>query len=358
MNEDNEKDYTGCIILIAIIVCLALWIGGMFLSHWYAKTYFMVSEQDNPQALFGDSFGAVNALISAFAFAGVIVAIFIQRNELKLQRKDLGLQRNEFSTQNETLKLQRFENTFFNMLSLQQQIVNDLSFKDIGKEQVIEDAPDPALGRIAKEVIVDKVVRGRELFFFSFVERPHYCKLEDGSTKKVEGMRQYLFFSGLSSYDDSYTPTYFDHYFRHLYTIIKFIDNANFLSFDEKYKYTTMVRATLSRHELIWLFYNGISSVGKQKFKQLIERYSLLKNIREDLLSLSKENSNILTIKGFNQKWLWDNGYSGTDYEFLFTDDEQDMEKYYISAFYNKREIEKGKTKVTEWRNFYVNHLQ
>lgn len=355
--ESDEKDYTGWIIFFAIIVCLVLWIGGMFLSHWYAKTYFTVSESDNPQALFGDSFGAVNALISAFAFAGVIVAIFIQRNELRLQRKDLGLQRNEFSTQNETLKLQRFENTFFNMLSLQQQIVNDLSFTDIGKEQVIEDAPAPSLGRITKEVIVDKVVKGRELFFYSFVERPHYFKLA-GSTKKVNGMRLYLHFNGLSSYDDSYTPTYFDHYFRHLYTIIKFVDNTDFLPFDEKYKYTSMVRATLSRYELIWLFYNGISAVGRQKFKQLIERYSLLKNIREDLLSLCKENFNILTVKGLNQQFLLDNGYSGTDYEFWITDNETDTDKYHISAFYNKNEIERGRSKVREWNDFFTKYLQ
>lgn len=356
--ESDEKDYTGWIIFFAIIVCLVLWIGGMFLSHWYAKTYFTVSGSDNPQALFGDSFGAVNALISAFAFAGVIVAIFIQRNELRLQRKDLGLQRNEFSTQNETLKLQRFENTFFNMLSLQQQIVNDLSFTDIGKEQVIEDAPDPSLGRIAKEVIVDKVVKGRELFFYSFVERPHYYELAGGNTKKVNGMRLYLHFNGLSAYDDSYTPTYFDHYFRHLYTIIKFVDNTDFLSFDEKYKYTSMVRATLSRYELIWLFYNGISAVGRQKFKQLIERYSLLKNIREDLLSLCKENLNILTAKGHNQQFLLDNGYSGTDYEFWITDNETDTDKYHISAFYSKNEIERGKSKVRKWYDFFTKYLQ
>lgn len=357
-NKNEENDNTGWIIFIAIIVCLLLWIGGMLLSHWYAGKYFIVSENDNPQALFGDSFGAVNALISAFAFAGVIVAIFIQRNELRLQRKDLGLQRQEFSTQNETLKLQRFENTFFNMLSLQQQIVNDLSFTDIDKEQVVEDAPDPSLGKIVKEVIVDKAVKGRELFYYSFVERLHYFRSSDGSNIKVKGMKSYLQYGGLSSYDDSYTPTYFDHYFRHLYTIIKFVDNVDFLSFDEKYKYTSMVRATLSRYELIWLFYNGISSVGKQKFKHLIEEYSLLKNIREDLLTLSKENLNIVTNKRFNQKLLQDNGYSGTDYEFWITDDKDDKEKYYVSAFYNKNEIERGKRKVREWHDFFVRHLQ
>ena len=106
------------------------------------------------------------------------------------------------------------------------------------------------------------------------------------------------------------------------------------------------------------MYYNGISSVGKLKFKKLIERYSLLKNIREDLLSLSKENLDIITTKGFNQKWLLDNGYSGTDYEFWITDDETDTEKYYISAFYNKKEIEYGKRKVREWHDFYANHLQ
>lgn len=92
-NKNDETDNTGWIICFAIIICLLLWIVGMLLSHWYAEKYFIVSEGDNPQALFGDSFGAVNALISAFAFAGVIVAIFIQRNELRLQRKDLVLQR-------------------------------------------------------------------------------------------------------------------------------------------------------------------------------------------------------------------------------------------------------------------------
>ena len=40
-NKNDEKDYTGLIICIAIIVCLLLWIGGMLLSHWYAEKYFI-----------------------------------------------------------------------------------------------------------------------------------------------------------------------------------------------------------------------------------------------------------------------------------------------------------------------------
>lgn len=119
----RRKNNTTLVAVAAIAVCIALCIGEMLLSHWYAGAFFPVPQGERPQALFGDSFGAVNALISAFAFAGVIVTIFIERHELTLQRKDLSLQRREFATQNKTLQLQRFENTFFNMLTLQQRIV-------------------------------------------------------------------------------------------------------------------------------------------------------------------------------------------------------------------------------------------
>jgi hypothetical protein len=44
---------------------------------------------------FGDSFGVLNTLFSGFAFSGVILSLWMQRNELQLQRKELRLQRNE-----------------------------------------------------------------------------------------------------------------------------------------------------------------------------------------------------------------------------------------------------------------------
>ena len=352
-SKNTDKDYTITTSVIAIIICIGLCIGGMYLSHWYAANYFNVNQSDgDPKALFGDSFGAVNALISAFAFAGVIVAIVIQRNELRLQRYDLGLQRKEFETQNNTLKLQRFENTFFNMMSLQQQIVDGLSFKDITKERIVEDAPNPHMGRLSKEVLFDNTIQGRELFYYSFVQITHHITKSDGSSAKVYGMRNYLHNSGFNSYDESYTPSYFDHYFRHLYTIIKFIDKADFLSNEEKYQYVAMVRATLSRYELVWIYYNGISSIGKVKFKKLIEKYSLLKNLREDLLSLSRENFTLLSRRGFSYDWLLTNGFTGTDYEFFLSDNETD-DKYFISAFYTSEELEKGQDLIKKWKNLY-----
>lgn len=46
---------------------------------------------------FGDMFGAVNALFSGLAFAGIIYTITLQRQELSLQREELALTRNELA---------------------------------------------------------------------------------------------------------------------------------------------------------------------------------------------------------------------------------------------------------------------
>lgn len=39
--------------------------------------------------MFGDSFGALNALFSGLAFAGLIVTLIMQKDELSMQREEL-----------------------------------------------------------------------------------------------------------------------------------------------------------------------------------------------------------------------------------------------------------------------------
>ena len=81
-----------------------------------------------------------------------------------------------------------------------------------------------------------------------------------------------------SQYDSN-----FGHYFRNLYRIIKFIDEYDFKfkdaveDYNFKYKYTSIVRSQLSDYELYWIFYNGLCEYGSDKFKPLIEKYTILK---------------------------------------------------------------------------------
>jgi ribonuclease Z len=106
-----------------------------------------------------------------------------------------------------------------------------------------------------------KEYKGRELFYEGFenievkirkesffVDNASYSSLRDCITK-----------DGLEGYASVEMPTYFDHYFRLLYRILKFVDTTDLIEKDkEKYEYTSMIRAILSRYELVWLYYNGL----------------------------------------------------------------------------------------------------
>lgn len=232
---------------------------------------------ENERGTFGDQFGAVNALFSGLAFAGLIYTIILQRHDLKLQRRDLRLQREElaltrkemeeqtaeFEKQNETLKIQRFESTFFNMLSQFQEVVNNLK---VSKEFYGGEGRD----------CFEKTYMKNEQIEQSFNDFAHLS------------MYTIIFRNGIEGYKKSEVPKYFDHYFRLLYRILKFVNDSKVISdFDEKYEYTAMLRAMLSRYELVWLYYNGLS-YGAQKLKPLIERYAMLNNLRPELLVKGK----------------------------------------------------------------------
>lgn len=237
---------------------------------------FFISDKDI-RGTFGDQFGAVNALFSGLAFTGLIYTIILQRRDLTLQRRDLKLQRQElaltrkemeeqtaeFEKQNETLKIQRFENTFFNMLSQFQEVVNNLK---VSKDFYVGEGRDCFEKTYAKNEQIEQ----------SFNDFDHLS------------LSSIILRDGINGYKRSETPKYFDHYFRLLYRILKFVNDSKVITgFDEKYEYTAMLRAMLSRYELVWLYYNGLS-YGAQKLKPLIERYAMLNNLRPELLVKGK----------------------------------------------------------------------
>lgn len=320
------------ILIISLIACVGISILGIWLSYLFVAEQVSGGVEDgvlNARGLFGDSWGGVNAIISAFAFAGVIVTLFLQNRDLNLQRREMARQREEFEKENETLKRQQFESALYNMLQLQQQIVNDLAY-----DTNVEGYSD-AIARSGWNVIV----KGRDIFRFSFEQLRH--NINNASNRHtVCGMRGVLQERGLSCYRDFTTPSYFDHYFRHLYRILKYIDGNNELSFEEKYKYVGDVRGTLSRYELVWIYYNLLSNVKFEGFKRMVEDYSLLKNLNEDFLAFSKENEQIVKKKGASH--FVNAGFSGTDYEFFVTDVRDDKQRFYIGAFYNKEDLDEG----------------
>ena len=246
----EEKSKVGALYLTIVVI--------LVLGSW-GSTWYLLKDMTN-RGTFGDMFGAVNALYSGLAFAGVVFAILLQSKELKLQRKELKYTRDELEgqkiqleAQNNTLKKQTFENTFFQLLQLQNDILNSIDLVDEN----------------------NKITKGRDCF-----------KVFYNRFKKLWGRNIVQFRSGseierinityLAFYDNHQSE--FGHYFRSLYNIIKFIDNS---SVKDKRLYTNLVRAQLSSFELSLLFYNSLSTIGCEKFKPLIEKYSLLKTVPE-----------------------------------------------------------------------------
>ena len=270
LNNEETKSRLWIWIIIAIIGVIALW--GL---SWILIDKYIDSSTD--QGTFGDKFGAVNALFSGLAFAGLIVTLLYQKEELKLQREELKETRNElnaqkleFQEQNKTMKRQRFENTFFNMLSLQQEITHNLSY-----ENPIQDEAE-LVWYGAKH----RIYKSRDVFEGLYTN----AIIDYGGSRCCGGIKDKLANHGYAAYSQIKGLSFLDHYFRHLYRIVKYVDTSDSIAEEERYDYACIVRSQLSDYELVMLFYSGITA-GRDKFKPLIEKYSILNNLRHELLA-------------------------------------------------------------------------
>ncbi|MCD8426006.1 putative phage abortive infection protein [Tenacibaculum dicentrarchi] len=287
--KKKKNNIIGLYILFGII--FIAWITSIFVLKWKFSNWTI-------RGTFGDSFGAINSLFSGLALGGIIYTIFLQKKELSLQRKELKNTRKEFTIQNKTLRLQRFENTFFNLLSLHHQIVDSIDL-DIQKKKKIDGGINTLSKAIENGFEYERItLKGRDVFKEKYEQMlPEFNSEEDFNTNYLKCYQS--------------VQTDFGHYFRNLYRIIKLVDETEFHThlelgassnatkyidlisysspnYKTRYKYTSMIRSQLSDYELLWLFYNCLSENGIKKFKPYIEKYSLLKNIPKDKLHNDK----------------------------------------------------------------------
>ncbi len=256
-----KKNVLSIVLIVTISLIIILWIGTYFYFQGYTET---------ERGTFGDMYGTVNALFSGLALAGIVFTILLQRNELSLQREELALTRREYIIQNDTLRLQRFENTFFSLLTLHHQIVNSIDLQIPFYTQE---------GLIHNEIDRYDNLFGRDVF------KKKYEEFVSASNENRSNFDESVY---LKKYAE--VSTDFGHYFRNLYRMIKMVDDTSFVNqtnpkeslknlYNSRYKYTSIIRSQLSDYELLWLFYNCLSINGRDKFKPLIEKYSIFKNL-------------------------------------------------------------------------------
>ena len=268
-------------LVIALLICCLPW---LLAKHSWID--FSTTGE------IGDTIGGIMGPFIAIAAAGLtFIAFWVQYKANIQQRHDIAIE--------------RFESNLFEMIHIQQEITNGLLVEYFNETKQIRE-----------------ISKGREVFRRIYLDFQNKIVFPDGNKKCT-------LFVALNNLPDLKTNLSkveimwnLDHYFRHLYRIFKYIDDAdsNVISDEKKYKYTGIVRATLSPYELIMLFYNGFSH---PKFKAMIEKYALLQNLRVELLASQAD------ISLYKQKLSSDNSHS--------QDENRNMEaEYRKSAFVHR----------------------
>ena len=333
-HHPNQLDWKIYFLLVLAFATIVL----AFISPFILTRPSVTNDFDfSTSGQIGDTIGG---LMNPFiALAGVIVtglAFYIQYKAnqqqrelfLKEQSENKRQLQEQIDNQNKQNQLQQFESQFYEMLKLHRENISEMKINGYDFEE----------GRTLKKF--EKTTEGRKIFVTMKTEFECILSLYSKDRKlNKEGFQKCykLFFSGLEEFDKTYpdeniftelfrkarkqhkepelgkittnqarkeflpyAKLYFNykpfsghsprlgHYFRHLYLTVKSIANSSIVTdYDEKMKYLRILRAQLSNHEQILLFYNWISEYGsdwENKKHSFFTEYCMIHNLWYDSL--------------------------------------------------------------------------
>jgi hypothetical protein len=129
--EDKDKYFKYFIIIAAILVAVSV------LFPFAVNHYF---DDWAKSGTFGDTFGALNAVFSGIAIAGLIVTILLQRKELAHQRVELALQRTEMQETRKEFLINRTTSVVYNQLERYERAVEQFNISHNGEKYIGHEA--------------------------------------------------------------------------------------------------------------------------------------------------------------------------------------------------------------------------
>lgn len=300
MNNENEpqplstKDKA-----ILLIGAGAIAVG--FAPYLLTRNSCFFPSFDESTGVIGDTIGGITAPI--VGILGAILVFYALLEQIKANK----IITDQFIEQKKITHRQNFEQTFFSMLNIHHEIINNIEsmpydiYLKVGKEYDLEEFDQEDRNKIVLlNSVYDGMIelnakpeKGRAFFQYSSVALLRGIYVADliGGIRPDAKLTTYKNLKTGETFDsylgDVYKDlfhqldTYLGHYYRNLYRIIKMIDEQTFSEnsredYEIKYFYTSIVRSQLSDDEIQWLFFNGLFDYGS-KFKPLIEEYTLLK---------------------------------------------------------------------------------
>lgn len=253
--SDLAKSIKRAKILAFSLIAL---IPAVYLIWFYFVHNLPLSTDSSIWGTFGDFIGGIlNPLIALLAFYWLTQSVLIQKTELGETQKVLKETEKAQKEQALTQEKKRFEDTFFSLLNQLNTI-----FEGLNQSIIVRERPQDSKFRA----------------LYIFVIGPARRTLD----QRVTSMRK-------SSIDTS-------HYFRVLYHMLKFIlENSRFnaepMLFEAAIKkdvtrtekfYSNIIRSFLNKEVIQLLAINCVveeSSDAFYKYRQLVERYSMLEHL-------------------------------------------------------------------------------
>jgi hypothetical protein len=306
--QDKKKDYRTN--LTPLIISLLVLAGSLFVFAPFAPLLFtnLVASKYFDFSNTGQIGDTIGGLMSPFInLSAVIVtglAFYMQYRANKLQVHIFTDQikqterqfRKEQLYQESRNKIQQFESQFFEMLRLHKQNVDELSIisvvngKQFSKRQAFDTMATEFktfLSYINYDHLpfIHEYKHAYDIFFWGWnSDYIDFDTLSHSWNRIVDGPHEadHLFpidFREYKGYSSSLS-----HYFRHLFLMVKFVAYSDAITdYNNKMKYLKILRAQLSNHEQIMLFYNwlsvGYGGAWENEENKFFTEYKIIHNL-------------------------------------------------------------------------------
>ena len=233
------------------MLVLCLLISAAALIVYFCVFNGPLSDTANDYGLFGDYIGGVIGAIAALASAYLVFITYRHQQDTSYEQARLS-------------RKSQFESDFFQLLNTQRDIVRNLSVVQrdpMDSKKEIRYSGLSAISKAAEDIKTSMLQLEEDT-----------ARLRQMSFETIREEVNSLFSEAMSHYGD----VSFGHYFRHLYHLMKYVDESEQ---EDKGLYMTFIQAQMSNDELFFLFFNALSDYGYPKSYRIIERYAFLRNL-------------------------------------------------------------------------------
>lgn len=267
---DFIKDWWLIVVIVFFAILVIMKVKDFYFEQ---QDLCLISQEIESLGQMGDFFGGtLNPILAFLSFCLLLITIKLQSKELKNSTEELAKSSQALKEQSKSLQLQNFENTFFNMINLHNEIIKNISLE-------------------LKEKHLNIDYDQRETYYYSILnkkvnlieDKPYYGKNAISRLFEIldihikNNIEKRTIFKLYNEFHIEY-DNILSHYFRNIYQILKFVNKQEILKDENKDKefenqkfYTNILRAQFSSIEFTFLFINSLYKTESKLFPLLVK---------------------------------------------------------------------------------------